>query len=273
MATRSEAYDAPAIRAFANEMTAWREDAGLTKTAFADLLGYTAQWICQVEGMKSIPSEKFALDVDTYFKTNGVFQRLWLLINDTRFLAVLPPGFAEFVQQEALASTLYTFDPLVIKGLFQAPEYARAVLKSGRSESETDALVTSRMERQQILTRANPPRVVAIFDEWAVRRIVGDQQVMRSQHRHLADQARLYNVSLQIVPMAAGAYAGLPGAFTILSFDDAPDAVYTEGHVSGHLTNHRATVQEYRRRYDLIRSAAMSADDSLELLNAALEGT
>ncbi|MEU8801415.1 helix-turn-helix transcriptional regulator [Spirillospora sp. NPDC048819] len=273
MGAQKDPHDAPAIRAFATEVTAWREQAGLRKVELAEVLGYTPQWISQIESAKAVPSEKFAEDLDTFFKTNGLFHRLWKLITETRRYAALPPGFPEYVKHESIASTMYIFNPLVIHGLFQSPEYAREVLKSGRGEEETDALVTDRMQRQQILTRLHPPRIVAIFEEWAIRRVLGNSEVMRSQYRRLIEEAERYNISIQIVPITAGAYGGLLGAFTILEFHTRATLVYTEGYTGGHLTDHEASVQEYRLSYDLIRSAAMSADDSLKLLKDAVEGT
>lgn len=273
MGAQKEPHDAPAVLAFAEEVTAWREHAGLKKVELAQVLGYTPQWISQIETAKTVPSKKFAEDLDTYFKTNGVFLRHWKRIQENRRYAALPPGFPEYVKHEAIATTMYFFDPMVIKGLFQVPEYAREVLKSGRDEEEIEIRVAERMQRQEILTRLHPPRIVAIFDEWVIRRIIGSQEVMQKQYRRLIEEAQRYNISIQFVPSTTGAYAGLPGTFTILECRNRPDLVYTEGHVSGHLTDHTATVQEYRLRYDLIRSAAMSADDSLKLLNDALEGT
>jgi hypothetical protein len=76
---------------------------------------------------------------------------------------------------------------------------------------------------------------------------------------------------MQIVPLSRGAYAGLPGAFTLLGFDGRPDTAYIEGHVGGQLIDHPDTVREYALRFDLIRGAAMSADESLTLLHAILE--
>jgi hypothetical protein len=75
--------------------------------------------------------------------------------------------------------------------------------------------------------------LVAIFDEVAIRRAIGDQEVRRGQLRRLIEIAEQPAVTMQIVPSSKGAYAGLPGSFTILSFEDDPDVVYTEGHVDG----------------------------------------
>lgn len=77
MVAQRNPYEFPAVRAFATELTAWRDEAGLSKTEFAEALGYTPQLIGQLESAKNIPSKKFSEDVDTFFKTNGLYLRLW----------------------------------------------------------------------------------------------------------------------------------------------------------------------------------------------------
>lgn len=271
MVAQRDPYEFPAIRAFATELEAWRSAAGLTKVELAESLGYTPQLIGQLEAGKNLPSKKFAEDADTYFKTNGLFARLWKLITETRHLAALPPGFSDFIACEAEASMMYVFESSVIKGLFQTREYAYEVLKAGRTPEEIEQLVTKRMDRQEILSRPGPPRIVAVLDEVAIRRMIGGREVMRCQIGRLVEEAERPNITMQIVPNGTGAYAGLMGAFTILGFDDGPHLVYTEGHVGGQLIADGTAVREYALRYDLIRGAAMSADESLKLLREVLE--
>jgi hypothetical protein len=271
MVAQRDPYDLPAVRAFAAELAAWRRDAGSSKIELAETLGYTPQLIGQFEASKNIPSKKFAEDADTHFETNGVFMRLWKLINETRHLAALPPGFNDFVAREGAATTMHVFEPSVIKGIFQTREYAYELMRAGRSPEEIEQLVAKRMDRQEILNQPEPPRIVAIFDEVAIRRTIGDHEVMRGQIQRLTEVAELPNVTLQIVPNGKGAYPGLMGAFTILGFDDSPEAVYAEGHVGGQITADRPIVREYKLRYDLIRGAAVSADESLKLLHVTLE--
>ncbi|HZE30884.1 MAG TPA: hypothetical protein VE198_05525, partial [Actinoallomurus sp.] len=109
MVAQRDPYEFPAIRAFAAELEAWR--GSMAKTELAEVLGYTPQLIGQLEAAKNIPSQKFAEDLDTYFKTNGLFVRLAKLVNETRHLAILPPGFPEFVEREAEATRMYIFEP------------------------------------------------------------------------------------------------------------------------------------------------------------------
>jgi hypothetical protein len=269
MVAQRDPYEFPAIRAFAAELEAWR--GSMAKTELAEVLGYTPQLLGQLEAAKNIPSQKFAEDLDTYFKTNGLFVRLSKLVNETRHLVILPPGFPEFVAREAEATRMYLFDPSVINGIFQTREYACEVMTAGRIPDEIEELVAKRMDRQEILSRRRPPRIVAVFDEMVIQRMIGDREVMRGQIERLMQVAELPTVTLQVVPVNRGSYAGLMGSFTILGFDDGPDLVYTEGHINGQLIGDEATLRDYMLRYDLIRGAAISADESLKLLRTHLE--
>lgn len=260
------------VEYFGVELRAYREAAGMSRPQLAEKLGYTPQWIGQLESGKYGPSEDFARDCDTCFQTNGTFHRLWEWIQRFGRLAVLPPGFPDFIEREAEAAGMHIFETMVITGLFQTPEYAYEVLRSGKTSETVDQLVATRIERQEILKRKNPPHVVAIFDEGAIRRPVGSQEVMKGQIQHLMDLADMHHVTLQIVPTLKGAYAGLPGAFTIMNFRDDSDVVHVGSHVGAQLVDHADAVRDYRVRFDLIRGAAVPADESLDMLRTILEG-
>ncbi|TDC93895.1 helix-turn-helix transcriptional regulator [Actinomadura sp. 7K507] len=259
------------VEYFGAELRAKRELSNLSRPKLAEKLGYTPQRIGQIESGGSPPSEDFAKDCDVFFKTDGTFHRLWQWIQDFGRLAVLPPGFPDFISREREAEVIHVFETMVITGLFQTPEYAREVLKLGKTPDVVDQLVTARTERRKILDQEDPPHVFAIFDEGAIRRPIGNPEVMKEQIQHLIELAELPNITIQIVPTAKGAYAGLPGAFTILAFRDEPDAVFVDGHVGGQLVDPPAVVRKYGVRFDLIRASAMSAEDSLNLLRTILE--
>lgn len=228
MGSRSEPYEAPAIQAFASELSAWRSETGLTKTALAETLGYTPQWISQIEAAKSIPSKEFAENLDTFFKTNGVFTRQWKRIIDTRHQAILPPGFAEYQEREVEANQIRGFDLMLIRGLLQTEKYIRAVVGHSQDPDTTERLVAERLKRQEILTRENAPHVWFTLDEAALRRAIVGPDVMREQLAHILTLDERPNISIDVVPQTAKYYPGLTGSFTILSFSGAPDVAYTE---------------------------------------------
>lgn len=259
----------PAQR-FGTELRAFREEAGLSRPELASKLGYTPQRIGQVECGDS-PSKDFASDCDSFFKTNGVFYRNWKWIQDVGTLLLLPPGFPEFLECEGEAVTMHVFEAMAVTGLFQTYDYAYEQLKEGRTDDEIVSLVETRIARQEILACEDPCHVVVVFDEWAIRRPIGDTSVMRCQVQHLIDLAQRANISLHIVPTSCGAYAGLPGAFTVLGLRDGADVAYEEGHLGGQMYKHRDTVRAYEVCFDKIRGVALTVDDSLKLLYEILE--
>jgi transcriptional regulator with XRE-family HTH domain len=150
---------------------------------------------------------------------------------------LLPPWFRAYVDLEAAAALIRTYEGQFVPGLLQTEDYLRAVVGGAQlneSPEEAERRVALRLGRQQLLTREGAPRLWAVVDEAALRRPVGGREVMRAQLERLAEAAKLPNVTLQVLPLEAGAHPAMVGAFSVLRFADQelPDVVYLE-----HLTN------------------------------------
>lgn len=271
MGTRSEPYEAPAIQTFATELVAWRMDADLTQTALAEALGYTPQWISQIESAKSIPSKEFAENLDTFFKTNGLFHRLWKRIIDTRHQAILPPGFTEYMEREAEASQVRIYQLALVHGLLQTENYIRAVIGHEQDSDTAERLVVERLKRQEILTREDAPNAWFTLDEAALRRDIANPELMHEQLGHLLAMTERPNISIDVVPMSAKYYPGLAGSFTILSFLNAPDVVYGEIAGQGMLITDQRTVANFAVRYNSLRGDALRVEESRSLIKSVME--
>jgi hypothetical protein len=186
---------------------------------------------------------------------------------------VVRRGFDTYVGLEGATATISVYESQVVVGLLQTPEYAREILRATDPhipDKELDRSVAFRMERQHILARQDaPPLLWAVMDEAALRRRVGGSVVMRDQLRHIMDVVdEQPNVTVQVLPYGAGAYAGQGFPFTILGFPDPddPDVVYVEG-LSGDLYLEKmAEVRRYRFVQDHLRVAALTPDRSRELM-------
>jgi transcriptional regulator with XRE-family HTH domain len=181
---------------------------------------------------------------------------------------VLPDWFEVYVDLEAEASEVATWDTQFINGLVQTEEYARALFLGARPEAPADGI-----ERQIELRMVRQKRVLngelfvrMILDELALRRTYGDPEVVRVQIEHLLRLAELRNVSFQILP--ATARASIVGSFHVMEFpkDDDPSVVYIE-HEHGSLYLEKPKqVAQYSRAYDRLRAAALSPEDSVVLI-------
>jgi Domain of unknown function (DUF5753) len=141
----------------------------------------------------------------------------------------VPTWFEDWLRAEGEAHTLRFWQPLIVPGLLQTAEYARALfLGAGAEDTKADEMVAVRLERQSVLDRADPPHVIAVLDESALHRLIGSPVIMSEQLSHLGDMAERTNVQVQVVPSTRGANAGLSGGFALASCDGVPDVLRME---------------------------------------------
>lgn len=178
-----------------------------------------------------------------------------------------------FVGLESDASFLHTHQALLVPGLLQTEAYTRAVIRAIRpdaGEADVELRVRARVNRQKLITEeVNPPEYWAVIDEAVLRRVVGGPEVMRDQLKNLVELATLPHVTLQVVPFAAGAHAGMEGPFLILGFPEQadPDVVYVENTTSGVYLEQPEDVHRYTLMFDHLRAAALKPDDTVELVD------
>jgi transcriptional regulator with XRE-family HTH domain len=190
------------------------------------------------------------------------------------FGRVLPSGLEVYVGLESDAQAERCWEPLLVHGLLQTPEYARAVFQIGGRHplADIEDLVQIRMERQKLLTREDSPlEVWAIFDEAVIQRPIGGADVMRAQLRHLAEVTELPHVAIQVVPLSMGANPGLGGAFSILEFEEDSPVVYVDSRAGNLYLEKRADVRQHITTFDLLRSMALAPAESTALLRQAAE--
>lgn len=182
--------------------------------------------------------------------------------------------YSTLIGLEEEADTLYISRTLVVPGLLQTEDYARAQLRGGPAElsaEEVDRRVGVRMERQKILERDDHPRLWVIMDEATLRREVGSGDVMRAQMRRLLEVAEMARVTLQVIPFKAGSHPGTEGSFQILRFPEPEDqpAVYIE-HIAGQLfIEEPSEVQQYEVAFQRLQATALSPDATINEIAAA----
>jgi DNA-binding XRE family transcriptional regulator len=184
---------------------------------------------------------------------------------------VLPGWFRVFPGLEQAASLIRGYEPHCIPGLLQAQDYARALTTAGypgAAPGETDRRVALRMTRQQILSRPDPPALWVVIDEAVLRRPVGGPAVMRAQLDRLIDATAKPNITLQVLPLAAGAHPVMYGMFHLLRFPAAelPDIIYGENLTSAFYLDKPAEVAAYTEALDRLCARASPADKTTSIL-------
>ena len=219
MSVQDRAEEGSAVALFADELIAVRAKAGLSQAELAKGISYSPSAIAMIEQRRRAPMEDIARRLDAALDTPGTFFRLWRNVRNSP----LPAWFRPYADIEAVATQIRSWQPLVVPGLLQTEDYARALLgvEPNTTEDVLEERVLARMGRQAILDRDQPPVLWVLLDEGVLHRPVGGPEVMHDQLRHLERMSHRPNITIGIVPLGTGQHAGLLGALAVAESETA----------------------------------------------------
>ncbi len=279
--TAQEPGQSPALlgRQLAIELSRRREAAGLSREEVARRLEWSASTLFRIETARSHPQPRSVRELlDLYGVTEAERDGLLRMAREARkpgwwhtFRDVLPNPYEVYIGLESGAASIRNFEALVVPGLLQTADYARALTRGGPLEldpEEVERRVEVRLERQLVLTRADRPRFWAVMDEAVIRRVVGGPATMRGQLRHLAKATEQGKTTVQVVPFGLGAHPGTHGPFVVMGFPDpaVPELVYVETFASDLYLEEPADVDRYTLAFDRLCAAALHPDESVALI-------
>lgn len=261
------------VERFGRELATYRKDMGLSQRRLAERITCSPSLVGHVEAGSRNPQLDFAEACDRIFDhpDGDHFVRLYRRIHQ----APSGPGwFLRWLEEiEPSATVLRVWAPLLVPGLLQTENYARAVFLGHFStpEAEAEEQVESRMQRQQILDRDKPPELRVLLDEWVLKRPVGGREVMYEQCLRLAAVARHRHVTVQVVPYDTACTDGLSSAFVIAELAEAPTTVSVDSAGKGEVSAENDLVGLISDRYDRLRTEALRPGESLERIEEAAE--
>jgi transcriptional regulator with XRE-family HTH domain len=263
------------------ELRKYREQARVTIDVVADRLGCSPSKVSRIETGHTSATPRDVKDMlDVYGVRGGASDELVQIAREARqkgwwhpFSTVL---VGAYVGLEAAARSIRAYEQQVIPGLLQSEEYAVAMIQAARmgdTPLEIDRRVHVRMARQSLLIQDDPIDLWVVLDEAVLSRPVGGDEVMREQLRRLVQAAKLPNVTLQVLPFAAGAHAGMDGTFSILDFPEAedPGVVYAENATGGLFLEKDDELAKYTSIFDAIRATALTPGESTEMIETLIE--
>ncbi|MBO4269989.1 helix-turn-helix domain-containing protein [Microbispora triticiradicis] len=275
-------------RRLAGELRRLRERKELTLEDAAERLGWSAAKVSRIETARvGITSPDLTRMLDLYELADDRRAGLHALARTARtrgwwdaYADSLPSDYSAYIQLEADAAFIRSYDGMIVHGLLQTDEYAREIIRAAlmglSSPAEVERRVEVRMTRQRLLLRdASPLRFWTVVDEAALTRRVGSEVIMREQHARLLEFADRDNVTIQVLPFAKGAHPATAGTFALLEFRETydPNVVYVEGTTSNLYVESDAEIYRYSLAFDHLRAMALDPDESRRLIARLAEGS
>jgi len=267
------------LRRLAAELRRIRGAAGMSREVVSAQTGINYATLYRIETAKARPQMR---TLTTLLKLYGVpaeqHDYMKILCRDAAeqgwlrpYHSDLPEEYTTYINFEAEATGVRNYESMLVPGLLQTEEYARAVIRGGlpmASPQEIEDRVQARIERQQVLTKDNPLKLWAIVDEAALRRLVGGKEVMGTQLRRLVNAVAEPHITLQIIPFNSGAHAGMQGAFVLMDFSDPMDTdlIHIDSMAGDLFLESDADISRYTSIFDNLRAVAPSPDDSTAIV-------
>ncbi|WP_408608313.1 DUF5753 domain-containing protein [Actinocorallia populi] len=171
---------------------------------------------------------------------------------------------------EASAGKIYTYEQMVVPGLFQTRGYIEALFRTLTPPLGTAAFrraVQVRLNRQLVLCPPAPTPVHALMSEAALHNRVGNDETMRAQLTRLLAICDLEHVKLQVLPFSRGAHAATASSFLMFDLPQMGDVrlVYVDL-IRAHCIHDETDVNAYNLAFTHLASAALPEADSRDLI-------
>ena len=263
------------------ELRRHREQAGVTIDMVAERLGCSTSKVSRIETGHTTASPGDVQSIlDIYGVAPAVAAELVQIAREARqkgwwhpYSTVLAGAY---VGLETAARSIRAYEQQLIPGLLQTEEYAIALIRGARlddTDREIGQRVRVRMTRQALLIQDDPIDLRVVLDEAVLSRPVGGDAVMRDQIKQLITIARRPNVTIQILPFAAGGHAGMDGSFAILEFEEEGDAdvVFIDNATGGLFLEKADELRKYISIFDTVRATALPPEASFEMIETLVE--
>lgn len=255
-----------------------RARSGLTTRALADLIGSSAANISNWErGDRLVSEERLVQLLDALEASEDERERLLGLRRQAQGPGQLVSGtpsigvqLARLIEHESVARRITDVAPLLIPGLLQTSDYARATLAGLR---DVDTRVALRVGRRDILTRTRQPaELLALIDTEVLVRPIAPPEVIADQLRHLLKMAELDNVTIQLVTNTPRYNPMLAGPFILLEFATATPIVHLEHYRASAFLWEENDIRGFVDAAEEIHASAMTPDASIEVIRDLVNG-
>ncbi|MGW0914944.1 helix-turn-helix domain-containing protein [Streptomyces sp. NPDC002784] len=248
----------------------YRKKARLTQEQLAERASVSVDTVGSIEQGRMALQPDRAVQLDELLGTGGA---LAVLVDEMPVREKVVQFAQSLVDHEQEAVSVLSYESLAIPGLLQTQDYCRAVFDyryPAIGNETAEQWVSARMERQLVLQRERPPVCHFILEESILQRPVGGPDVMREQFRQILELTEPIHMSFQIMPTSATPHAGLGGPLVLLETPEHEPLAYLEVQSASFLVEDPDEVSDYQLKYGMLRSQALSPEESARLVHGLL---
>lgn len=162
-----------------------------------------------------------------------------------------------------------TYECRAIPGLLQPEAYIRAIFDRRLpppSEEQIEREVTSRLDRQQLISAHQNTAFSFVIEQSVVARRMGGRDVTRQVIDRLLEMSARRNVEIQIMATVQEDHCGIDGQMYLAETATHQWLGYTEGQRSSSLISAPKDVSVLLQRYGKLRSQALDCRATVTLL-------
>lgn len=269
----------PKARALAAELRRLRLDTGTGVRELARKINVSHGWITRTEsGTRPITVEDVSAILSALGISSNERERLVDMAREADQTDWIRPGIpgvrdelVTLIEYERTASRITTGAPLLVPGLLQTADYARAVMDEF-PPGEREAKIGMRAGRRDLLTKRAGPTFEAFIAERVLTDPVCPTETQVDQLHHLAAMSEQPNVIIRVVPSGLRRWSPLyAGHFMYFEFPQAAPIVHVESLACGAFMSTPATVDSYRRARDNLLRDAMNEDETRKFIASLVQ--
>lgn len=257
----------PMWRRYGAEVRKRRKALGWSQGRLGGKVSLSSSAISLIESGSLRPQPDHAHALDAALGADGTLTRMWENFSNQ---GIFPAGFEKLSDFERNAVELHEYHHMLIPGLVQTPEYARAVFASTRfrdNEQSIERMLASRLERQRaVFDRPDQPLLLVVLDEIVIRRVIDDEAVAHAQLDYLIRLVEERKMRLQVVPFNTKPHPGLSGPFRVYVFRGQPTIASCEYFFDEQVVEDEDQVRQCVATFAALLGEALSTGKSVDLV-------
>ncbi|MFJ8436851.1 helix-turn-helix domain-containing protein [Kitasatospora sp. NPDC094019] len=256
-------------RRFGAELRRLREGAGLAVKDAGALVGMGGPQLSHIEaGRTGLDPDRLTTLLNAYGHMDETYvtalQEMGLSNGKgwwSAFKGSVTASALDLAESESGATSLSSYETLLIPGLLQVPRYSEVILSGDEKKMEF------RRSRQQAISADGALHFHAVIHEAALHARFGGPEVMREQLDSLVEASELPHITIQILPFRCAEYVSTDTSFMIVHGPNADlDTVLMEHPGGSSYHGDPESLIAYRSKFERLKSLALpELDVSLAL--------